>query len=222
VTDQPSSESRRVDVDTRVGDVLVHARVAEAFASDATRLLEMFGAGAGGAYDGAELDAGWGPVRLRSSGSDLVAICPDYRGMFPEDDETEDITDALWVPALQRRLHVASGIPAGPTTRFDQLVYETDLAWTTETVCLRRHETDGSSNSGWLADIAVPPHPPTPWHEAYPEFASALFGHRPSFLAVLSLPAGYVAVGNRSGLSAIHDETGAIVFDGPFPDTTLP
>lgn len=141
---------------------------------------------------------------------------------FPEDDVTGDISDALWVPSVQRRLHTDSGIPVGPVTVFDQLLYETDLAWSTDTVCLRRETIETDAASGWLADIAVPPHPATPWNGAYPEVACALFGKRPALLATLGLPPGYVAVADRTGLTAIHDPSGAVAYDGPFPDPTLP
>lgn len=95
-------------------------------------------------------------------------------------------------------------------------------ARTRDVVCIRREETASTRFSGWLVDTAVPPSPGSHRGAALVNKAYSLFTTHPAFLAALNLPAGYVAFATNGRLTAVHDHTGALVVDGPFPSADLP
>lgn len=216
-----TESSKRVQIEETIGDVTVHASVRKDFADDVLSALQGASADAPLA-DGREVSVGWGPIRLRERDGRLVAVAPDYRAMFPRQDETDDLTDTFWIRSIQAQLHEASGLPVGPVTGFNQSVYIVEKAWSADALCIRREATGSQRFSGWLVDPRVPPAEASHRGAAQVDKAYSLFTNRPALLAAVNLPPGFVAVSIGSDLTAIHDENGAAVFTGPFPDATLP
>ncbi|MBZ4488001.1 immunity 47 family protein [Microbacterium sp. cx-55] len=85
-----------------------------------------------------------------------------------------------------------------------------------------REELDGSPFSGWLVDVAVPPQPASDVDSAHIAKAYTVFLERPALLATVNLPPGFVVVADRNTVLAVHDDSGRIVYDGPFAESTLP
>lgn len=213
--------ARRIQIEETFGDATVHATVREDFA-DGLRSVLRDAAEDTPLADGREVSVGWGPVRLRARSGQLVAVAPDYRAMFPRQDETDDLTDTFWIRSIQAELHGVSGLPVGPITGFNQSVYIVEKAWTSETLCIRREATGSERFSGWFVDPHVPPAEASHRGAARVNKAYSLFTNRPALLAAVNLPPGFVAVSVGPELTSIHDESGTAVFTGPFPDLTLP
>jgi hypothetical protein len=214
------SAPSRVSIELEVGGALLRATVREDFGAAARDVLKGFSSVELG--EGAAIDVGWGPIRLRASGPDFEAVAPDYRSRFPRRRETHDLTDTLWVRALQDEFHARSGLPVGPSTTFDNSIYVIEGAWAADVVCMRREELDGSPFSGWLVDVAVPPQPGSDVDTGRIGKVATVFAERPALLAALRLPPGFVVVADSRDLTAVHDASGDLVYSGPFPDPAMP
>lgn len=211
---------KRVTIDHRVAGADVRLTIREDMVPLALAALQRFEHDT--IADGAAVDLGWAPIRLREDGVGFVAVAPDFRSMFPRRRVTEDLTDVLWIRAMQDDFHERSGLPLGPPTNFDNSIYAIEGAWRADTICIRREELDGSPFSGWLVDVAVPPQPASDVDSAHIAKAYTVFLERPALLATVNLPPGFVVVADRNTVLAVHDDSGRIAYDGPFADPALP
>lgn len=198
--------TERISLDEQIGPMSVRVTVREDFVDEVRSVLHG-AAEESPLADGTEVGTGWGPIRLRADGAGLVAVAPDYRAMFPRQDETDDLTDTFWIRSMQRELHNASGLPIGPITGFNQSVYIVENAWASDTLCIRREATGSTRFSGWFVDPHVPPAGASHRGAASVNKAYSLFARRPALLTAVNLPPDYVAVLSGSALSTIHDES---------------
>ncbi|MBZ4488013.1 hypothetical protein LQ938_11970 [Microbacterium sp. cx-55] len=215
------TSANRVTIDHRVTGVNIRATVRDDMVASAVAALDLFERDT--VIGGASIDLGWAPIRLREVEDGLIAVAPNFRSMFPRRRVSEDLTDALWIRAMQDDFHERSGLPLGPPTNFDNSIYQIEGAWQADTVCIRCEELDGSPFSGWLVDVAVPPQPASDVDAGDIAKAYTVFLERPALLATLNLPPGFVVVADKSVVLAVHDESGRVAYDGlspipPFPD----
>jgi hypothetical protein len=159
-----------------------------------------------GLKDGAVIEFGWAPLRLRTDGRDLVLCEPDCEG--DADKFVPSVDRTLRVVAQQAALLHAVGVE-GIAAKYDQGVVLKTGALQLSRIYMHRRDPVSRDDSGWYigpADDAVPPDDAD--LDALQVYR--LIGLRPQLLKAMALPYDYLVVFDEGEVEAILDEQGKL------------
>ncbi|CAK8585117.1 immunity protein Imm33 domain-containing protein [Priestia megaterium] len=159
--------------------------------------------------EGFSIQIGWSRFIVSIKGKEYHILSPDY-SKNPFEDDTEDLTLALWVQLEQVHFLRKLNINNGETVRFSDKVVVAKNILEVDSIYLQRSSNCEQGDSGWYIG-AVNEEDDTEELEAF--YAYQLLKIRPSLIQVLALPYEYMAVFEKDEVQAVLNENDEDVFN---------
>ncbi|WP_280170039.1 immunity protein Imm33 domain-containing protein [Priestia megaterium] len=159
--------------------------------------------------DGFSIQIGWSNFIVSVKNEEYYILSPDYSGN-PFEDDTEDLTLALWAQLEQVHFLRKLNINNGETVRFSDKVVVAKNILEVDSIYLQRSSDCEQGDSGWYIG-AVNEEDDTEELEAF--YAYQLLKIRPSLIQVLALPYEYMAVFEKDEVQAVLNENDEDVFN---------
>jgi len=159
--------------------------------------------------EGFSIQIGWSRFIVSIKGEEYHILSPDY-SKNPFEDDTEDLTLALWVQLEQVHFLRKLNINNGETVRFSDKVVVAKNILEVDSIYLQRSSDCEQGDSGWYIG-AVNEEDDTEELETF--YAYQLLKIRPSLIQVLALPYEYMAVFEKDEVQAVLNENDEDVFN---------
>ena len=162
-----------------------------------------------GLKDGAVIEYGWAPLRVKAEDRDLLLCEPNYAG-----DPNE------FVPTVDGTLHVLAGQTAllhglgieGVAAKYNQGVVLKRGVLQIPHIYLHRRSPVNEHDSGWYIGPADEGNRPPPDSELESTYVFSLLAPRPSLLQAMALPYEYLAVFDGDKIEVVLDPGGKTVW----------
>ncbi|CAM4030811.1 hypothetical protein HCA64_06495 [Listeria booriae] len=150
--------------------------------------------------DGYSIQIGWAVYFIRGAGDSFQLTVPNF-STNPFEDETTDLTVALWIQ-LQQSHFLRKVNVDGETIKFSDKVVVAKNILQKSDIYLQRSDGQEKGDSGWYSG-AVNEVDDTDELEAF--YAYQLLKIRPELIKVLALPFEYMVIFNNDEIKAVLD-----------------
>ena len=158
---------------------------------------------------GSRIDFGWAPLQIEARGDDWLVCEPDFDSEPMRWRPTVDQT--LAILQAQAALITELGVPA-KQTRGDQTLWLAPDALDAPRVYLNRNEASEPTESGWYIGRDRSDAESGEVQRARRVRAGTLASRKPEWVAVLALPARYLAIFEHGELAEIYDDRDECIF----------
>jgi hypothetical protein len=154
-------------------------------------------------HPGSRIDFGWAVLQIEAEGEDWLVCEPD----FDSEPMRWQASVEQTLAALKAQASLIGQLGVKPRqTRGDQMLWLAPDALDAPRVYLHRGEPSAPEESGWYIGRDREPDEPGEVQPARRVRAGCLLSRKPEWVAVLALPANYLAIFEDGEIAAIYDD----------------